>query len=109
MTRNPIQPYLAKQLVGDKDALTGHGRIIFCQDDEKNSTLLGGRMMGKIGAGVVFDQNWHMAEGTLIFVPYKIFDWSKQHSGKDAICGWQLQDFFENDGLQQHNWKVVKQ
>ena len=104
MTRNPIQPYLAKQLVGDKDALTGQGRIVFCQDDEKNSTLLGGRMMGKIGAGVVFDQNWHMAEGTLIFVPYKIFTWADS-----AICGWDLQYFFENDGLQQHHWKVSQQ
>ena len=104
MTRNPIQPYLAKQLVGDKDALTGQGRIVFCQDDEKNSTLLGGRMMGKIGAGVVFDQNWHMAEGTLSFVPYKIFNWADS-----ASCGWDLQSFFENDGLQQHNWKVSQQ
>lgn len=109
MTENPIPAYLAKQLVGDEDALTGVGRIVFCQDDEKNSTLLGGRMLGKIGASAINDQEWHMAEGTLIFVPRKIFDWSNQYGGNDVICGWELQGFFENDGFQEHNWKVSKQ
>jgi len=106
--RELIDPRIARMLVADPDALTAPSRMVFCQDNEKKTTLFGGRAVIKM-SDEVKDQNWHMVEGTLIFVPKKLYNWDRASKGNDEICGWTLEDMVtQKDGLMPYNWKEVK-
>ena len=108
MREQPIPPFMARMLVADEDALTSPARMVFCHNDETGVTLFGGRAV--IGlSDKIKDQEWHLAEGTMIFVPRKIFDWKRDSQGNDRICGWTLEDLvIDRDGLSDYNWEDRK-
>ncbi|HEC62441.1 MAG TPA: hypothetical protein ENI27_09370 [bacterium] len=93
-TERTISPAIAKMTHGDK-ALCGASRMVFCEHEGK--TLFGGIAAPNISKET--DGNWHMAVGSLIFVPLKTLVWAQDE------CGWSLEDFITGDGLQAYNWK----
>lgn len=102
MRKDFIQPNIAKELVGDNDAVVGAVKFLSCE--HKDKTLFGGlsnRNMGDISKD---DGGWHMAVGTLIFIPCKKFVWDNETHGK---CGWSIEDLLRQ-GLHPKFWKEQK-
>ena len=97
MANKTISSWLAKEFHGE-ETLSGASKMVFCEQEGK--TLFGGVAIPNISKET--DGDWHMAVGSLIFVPMKILDWAE---GK---CGWGLEDFIAGDGLAGYNWKEKK-
>ncbi len=106
MREQLIPPHLARMLVADEDALTSPSKIVFHHNNETGLTLFGGRAAVRL-SDKIDDQAWHLAEGTLIFVPRKICNWKSDSQGNDRLCGWTLEDLVI-DGLSDYNWEERK-
>lgn len=74
MREQLIPPYLARMLVADEDTLSAPSKIVFHHNNETGLTLFGGRAAARL-SDKIDDQEWHLAEGTLIFIPRKICNW----------------------------------
>ncbi len=96
MSEKTIVPYLAKMTYGEH-TLCGASKMVF--SEHKGKTLYGGVAIPNISLET--DEKWHMAVGSLIFVPIKTFVAIKN------IEGWSLEDLVCQDGLEQYNWKEI--
>lgn len=94
MSEKTISSYLAKMTFGEK-TLCGASKMVFAEHEGK--TLYGGVAIPNISPET--DGNWHMAAGSLIFVPLKTFIWA------NGICGWSLEDLITANGLETYHWK----
>ena len=95
MRERTITPIIAKELVGDNDALVGAGKLVWCE--HKDKTLFGGATKGNISN---LKSNWNMSVGTLIWVPCQFYEWDK------GLCGWSIEDLLR-DGLRPEYWKPI--
>lgn len=91
MAETTINPIIARMTFGEK-TLCGTSKMVFCEHDGK--TLYGGLATPNLTK----TKNWHMAVGSLIFVPLKTFVWA------NGLCGWTIEDLISH-GLAQYNWK----
>ena len=89
-----IHPKLAKLQFGD-NTLCGASKMVFCEHDKK--TLFGGVAVPNISKET--DEEWHMAIGSLIFVPLKTYNWKE-----DMYCGWTIEDIIHS-GLDSEYWE----
>ena len=64
--------------------------------EHKGKTLYGGVATPNLTK--IKDGQWHMAAGSLIFVPLKSF------IANETIQGWSLEDLVCNGGLDHNNW-----
>ncbi|OEU68465.1 MAG: hypothetical protein BBJ57_07245 [Desulfobacterales bacterium PC51MH44] len=94
MSDRTILPKIAKGIFGEK-TFCGASKMAFTEHDSQ--TLFGGIAMPNISTES--DGNWHMAIGSLIFVPLKVF----VDGGR--LDGWTLEDIIVNNGFEQANWK----
>ena len=93
MSEKTINPFLAKMTYGE-ETLCGAAKMVFSEHEGK--TLFGGVAVPNVSSET--DGNWHMAAGSLIFVPLQTFVWG------EGMCGWTLEDLVCH-GLESHNWK----
>jgi hypothetical protein len=91
-----ISSFVAKMTFGER-TLCGNSKMVFCEHPGR--TLFGGVGMPNISN--IADGNWHMAIGSLIFVPLRVLSWKK------GICGWKLEDLLR-EGLVPELWKEPK-
>ncbi len=92
MRDRTIPPEIAKQLVGDDNALTGVAKFIWCE--HKDKTLFAGITKGNLTK----ESNWNLSVGTLIWVPCQDFVW------ENGLCGWSIEDLLR-DGLNPKFWR----
>lgn len=92
MRENTIPPAIARLLVGEEDAMSGSGKMLYCEHGEK--TLFGGLVKPNLSKP---GESWKMSIGTLIWVPCQNYVW------KDDICGWLMEDLLR-DGLDMKHW-----
>ena len=91
--KRTISPSISKMMFGD-DVLAGAAKMVFCEHPKQ--TLFGGHAKPNISKT---DGEWHMAVGSLIFVPLKVFEWSHTE-----VCGYSIEDLLR-DGMKMHYWK----
>ena len=87
-----IAPEIARELVGDPNALTAAAKFIWCE--HKGKTLFAGLTKGNLTQ----EGNWNLSLGTLIWVPCQDFVWA------DGLCGWTVEDLLRS-GLHPNNWR----
>lgn len=92
MSERTISPTIARELVGNDNALVGPAKFLWCEHD--NKTLFAGVTSGNISK----EKNWNMSVGTLIWVPCQDFIWA------DGLCGWEVSDLLRM-GLHPKFWR----
>jgi len=99
MIKNVTPPWIAKQMVGNENALSGIGKLIFTNSTE--GTLFGGIVRPSMSKDITnIDGNeWNMTVGTFIWLPAKYY--ILKHESK-AMCT--LEQLLMG-GLNNKEWK----
>lgn len=95
-----ISPIIARELFGER-TLCGAAKLIFAEHparaEQPSHTVFGGVTIQNISNET--DGNWHMAIGSLIYVPIKEFIW------KAGNCGNSLEELICDGGLSMDYWR----